>query len=413
MNQPKRCFVIMPFGQQGTAEYDRNLKIYQLMIKPVAENHGYEVVRGDELEHMGNITRDIIELLHECDLVIADLSGKNANVFYELGVRHAIYKSGTIPIMQKGEQLPFDIANYRAIFYSSELDGPDLFKKELARRIKAFENIGRRKPDNPVHDILGEKLSAVPGCVKEEEYSKKLNEIETLRKSKVQLEQSLKMKESEMKSVHGEKDKIITDLQGKIKELENELKKASNIPAAKSPPVDPLSQSVLKFRDKPSKLSVEEVKVMLNQHNFFDSDYNENGKGFNNDFVSDTIGNDNVVIDKASGLMWLQGGSESEMELSEAKEWVKELNSKGYAGKNDWRLPTLEEAMSLMKPEENENGLYISDLFDKRQSWIWTCDNVKGSSRAWAVYFGSGRCGGSVVCGGIFVRAVRSGQSSA
>ncbi len=410
MNSQKRCFVIMPFGKQGTAAYDRNLKIYQLMIKPVAENHGYQVVRGDELEHMGNITRDIIELLHECDLVIADLSGKNANVFYELGVRHAIYKSGTIPIMQKGEQLPFDIANYRAVFYSSELDGPELFKKELARRIKAFENIGRKKPDNPVHDVLGNKLSSASGCVRQKEYNKKLGEIESLRQNKVHMEEFLNVKELEIKSLHGEKNKIISDLQGKIKELENEKTKVLNIPAVERHPLDSLFQSVFQFRNKPAKLSDEDVKIMLNQHNFFDSYLNKKGKGFNNGFVCDTIGNDKVVIDNASGLMWQMGGSSSYMELSGVKEWVKGLNNQRYAGYDDWHLPTLEEVMSLMKPEENENGLNISDLFDEKQDWIWTCDNVKGSSWVWVVGFDGGGCNYGDFGVNIFARAVRSGQ---
>ena len=123
----KKCFVIMPFGQQGTTEYERNLRLYQIMIKPVVEECGYLCIRADELETMGNITRDIIELLYYADLVIADLSNHNPNVFYELGVRHTLFRSGTIPIIRKYDSLPFDIANYRAIFYSTELNGPENF----------------------------------------------------------------------------------------------------------------------------------------------------------------------------------------------------------------------------------------------------------------------------------------------
>ena len=81
----KRCFIIMPFGKYGTDEYSRNQSIYRDMIKPVVKDCGYEAIRADELEHLGNITRDIIENLHSSDLVVADLSGRNANVFYELG----------------------------------------------------------------------------------------------------------------------------------------------------------------------------------------------------------------------------------------------------------------------------------------------------------------------------------------
>ena len=92
----KYCFVIMPFGQQGTAEYERNSSIYHDMIKPVVKACGYESIRADEVEHPGSITRSIIEYLYNSDLVVSDLSGRNANVFYELGVRHALYRAGTI-----------------------------------------------------------------------------------------------------------------------------------------------------------------------------------------------------------------------------------------------------------------------------------------------------------------------------
>ena len=156
--EKKLCFVIMPFGSKDTPEYERNLSIYQDMIKPVVHECGYKTIRADEMEHLGNITRDIIEHLNESDLVVADLSGKNANVFYELGVRHTLHRSGTIPIIRDGEPLPFDIANYRAIFYSTEFKGPERFKEELELRIKAFKRLQSEKSDNPVHEILGNKL---------------------------------------------------------------------------------------------------------------------------------------------------------------------------------------------------------------------------------------------------------------
>jgi polyhydroxyalkanoate synthesis regulator phasin len=173
----------MPFGQTATEDHTRNLKTYQQLIKPVLHECGFKPIRADELRHPGNITRDIIELLYESDLVIADLSGKNANVFYELGVRHALFRYGTILIIRKGDKLPFDIANYRAIFYSMELDGPEEFRNELLRRIKAFDPGLKIKPDNPVHDILGDRLlkPEQPGGVSKVEYDARVAEIERLK----------------------------------------------------------------------------------------------------------------------------------------------------------------------------------------------------------------------------------------
>ncbi len=179
----KQCFVIMPFGQDGTEDHARNFKMYQQLIKPVLFECGFKSIRADELEHPGNITRDIIELLYESDLVIADLSGKNANVFYELGVRHALFRYGTVLIARKGEKLPFDIASYRTIFYSIELDGPEEFRKDLLKRIKAFDSSQKTKSDNPVHDVMGDRVleSGQPGMVSEKEYEARVSEVEALK----------------------------------------------------------------------------------------------------------------------------------------------------------------------------------------------------------------------------------------
>ena len=72
----------------------------------------------------------------------------------------------------------------------------------------------------------------------------------------------------------------------------------------------------------------------------------------------------------------------------EAEAYVDTLT---YAGFDDWRLPTLEEAMSLMEPKMNEHGLYIDPIFDRKQRWIWTADK-HSASRAWLVHFGTGIC---------------------
>jgi hypothetical protein len=94
--------------------------------------------------------------------------------------------------------------------------------------------------------------------------------------------------------------------------------------------------------------------------------------------------------------MWHQSGSGDWMEWDEVKEWVEDLNSKGgYAGYDDWRLPTLEEAASLLESSKVDGGLYIDRIFSNKQEWIWTGDSKAGSEAgseaAWYVYFGHGR----------------------
>ncbi|MBT6227502.1 MAG: DUF1566 domain-containing protein, partial [Candidatus Scalindua sp.] len=77
--------------------------------------------------------------------------------------------------------------------------------------------------------------------------------------------------------------------------------------------------------------------------------------------------------------------------FDEAEKYVTQLNSDQFAGYNDWRLPTLEEAMSLMEPTERSGGLHINPVFDTTQRWIWTSD-INNISLAWLVNFVSGNC---------------------
>ena len=398
----------MAFGKDDAPEFSRNLKIYQKMIKPVLQECGYEAIRADELEHMGNITRDIIELLHEADLVVADLSGRNANVYYELGVRHALYKRGTIPIIKKGENLPFDIANYRAIFYSTELDGPNSFSSELSRRIKVFEKSSLMKSDNPVHDILGEKLSLESGVTNEQ-----IKQIEELNS---QLEQELKVQkemkkaqQAEIKAISSKKEayqKQIDDLQNRIKELQSE-RQTRSITSERSKANE--SSAVSIFRCTPKELDTHDVSRMLKQHDFFDSRKNRVGKGGQHNYEKKVVKGDRVVFDWASGLMWQASGSDKELTFAKAENWLKDLNIRGFAGKRDWRLPTLEEAMSLLESSQRNGDLFIDSVFDKTLRWIWTCDAVRGKSWVWVVLFDIGLCS-NLRADNIYsyVRAVRS-----
>jgi len=128
---------------------------------------------------------------------------------------------------------------------------------------------------------------------------------------------------------------------------------------------------------------------MLKDNGFYDGDWNNSASGFSNDFQ---LQNDvKVVLDRASGLMWQQSGSANEISYGEAKEYVARLNSDQFAGYNDWRLPTLEEVMSLMEPTEKGNDMYIDPVFDNTQRWVWTSDTNE-TTLAWLANFVSGNC---------------------
>ncbi len=98
------------------------------------------------------------------------------------------------------------------------------------------------------------------------------------------------------------------------------------------------------------------------------------------------------------------------MPYENAKAYVTQLNKEGFAGFSDWRLPTLEEAMSLTEPKKLNGDLYIDSEFDKTQRWIWTADTYS-AGRTWIVYFTYGFCDHYDVGDDSYVRAVRSGQS--
>jgi hypothetical protein len=116
------CFVLMPFGlkkdpQGKEIDFD---KVYQLYIKPAIEKAGLEPVRADEEKGGGFIHKPMYERLLYCDFAVADLSFANPNVFYELGIRHAIKPYTTVSLFEVNTRLPFDVAPLRTLPYSYE-----------------------------------------------------------------------------------------------------------------------------------------------------------------------------------------------------------------------------------------------------------------------------------------------------
>jgi len=140
----------------------------------------------------------------------------------------------------------------------------------------------------------------------------------------------------------------------------------------------------------------EAARAILN-HSFYCTEYvwnvkwaNPSGQGFQNDFVEEQKGL--VVFDRASGLTWARAGSDNYMSRAEANDYIQRLNSEEYGGFDNWRLPTLEEAMSLMARLSNDTDLYIDSIFAEKQRHIWTADTY-ADGVAWTVNFQTGTCG--------------------
>ena len=171
---------------------------------------------------------------------------------------------------------------------------------------------------------------------------------------------------------------------------------------------------IITLRSSYKTLSVSEVQSMANVSIREKPYWGFRGHGtINHDYNLKAVSGDVVVVDSATGLMWYQSGSYDEMFWDEANEWVEDLNSEGYAGYNDWRLPTVDEAVSLLESSTINGDLYIDPVFSKNQRWIWTGDMFEdededGSEAAWSVDFGYGGVYGILVNSYRYVRPVRS-----
>jgi serine/threonine protein kinase len=160
------------------------------------------------------------------------------------------------------------------------------------------------------------------------------------------------------------------------------------------------------LRSQYLKIPVEDVKQMLLDRNFFDKYYNKNGN-FRNKFELKQDLQSSVILDYATGLMWHQSGSEKYIKFKQVQQWLAQLNQDNYAGFSDWRIPTLEEAASLMEKTENRDGLFIDSRFNREQKYIWTGDTF-GSQKIWVVDFFSGDVNRVGYGYEVYVRPVRS-----
>ena len=115
------AFVVMPYGTKEQIDFNR---VYGDLIKPALEGAGFEVFRADEEMRAGDIRTDMFQELLLADLVVADLSIDNPNVWYELGVRHALRERGVIGIRCRRDYMPFDVYTDRTLRYQIKDNAP-------------------------------------------------------------------------------------------------------------------------------------------------------------------------------------------------------------------------------------------------------------------------------------------------
>jgi hypothetical protein len=148
----KTCFVICPIGEEDSPVRKGSDHVFEEVIKRAIHPLGYHALRSDHIAKPGRITDQVIKHVVSDALVIADLSGHNPNVFYELAIRHAVNKP-VIQLSRKGESLPFDVAQERTIFYEPEsVKSVNGCIDEIKRQIDAIDHTSL--PANPVAEII-------------------------------------------------------------------------------------------------------------------------------------------------------------------------------------------------------------------------------------------------------------------
>ena len=158
MTRTKACFVIMPFGEKADVEKGSIVDfdhVYAALIKRTIEELGLQCIRCDEISRPGLIHADMFAHIFNDDVAVVDITTLNANVFYELGVRHALSRSVTVLIRRKGASLPFNISGMRVIDYDYDnLAGDD----ESRDRLRTFvvQGLAQWEPDSPVHASLAD-----------------------------------------------------------------------------------------------------------------------------------------------------------------------------------------------------------------------------------------------------------------
>ena len=173
--QNRKCFIITPIGDETSETFRMAKGVIESVIKPLLQENGYDDIKpAYEINQSGMITTQIINRILDDDLVIANLTGNNPNVMYELCLRHVTTRP-IIHICQNGTILPFDIKDNRTIFYTNDMLGVQELKEQMVAFLQEIDYT-KENLDNPIYNAqrIGKLLKKVP------EESEKKVEIELL-----------------------------------------------------------------------------------------------------------------------------------------------------------------------------------------------------------------------------------------
>jgi len=150
-----KCFIITPIGDQGSATRRATNGLLKSVIEPVLDELDFTPVVAHEIDTPGSITHQVIEHILDDELVIANLTGLNPNVMYELAIRHACRRP-VVTLSNEATNLPFDVSSERTIFFLDDMMGVEEIKADLLAAIE--EALNNEDPDNPIYRVRESKI---------------------------------------------------------------------------------------------------------------------------------------------------------------------------------------------------------------------------------------------------------------
>lgn len=164
---PSECFVVMPIADPDGYDNGHFSKVYEDIFKPACKSAGFKPVRADEVKQTNLIHLDILQKLIDSPMAICDLSSRNPNVLFELGLRQAFDKP-TVLVQEVGTPKIFDIAPLRYTEYRKELRYREVLEDQdlIAQALRAtFEATSQGDGVNSIVSILS---LAKPATLKEQ-----------------------------------------------------------------------------------------------------------------------------------------------------------------------------------------------------------------------------------------------------
>lgn len=149
------CFIITPIGEEGSVIRKKTDGLIDNVLEPICNELNMEAIPAHKIDKLGSITNQVVQNVLDSKMVIANLTGLNPNVMYELAIRHAI-KKPVICIAEQGTKLPFDITTERTIFYSDDMYGATRLRSELRDKLQAA--LSDKDIDNPIYRAKTESM---------------------------------------------------------------------------------------------------------------------------------------------------------------------------------------------------------------------------------------------------------------